>query len=86
MDGPEAWAFRMVLEVLEDRNNRIGGKWNIRVLCRPPIFENLITSHVIDLLGTICFGEGIGDIGVPEVHTQKREKIDTKTKINLLWC
>jgi hypothetical protein len=31
MGGPEAWAFRMALEVLQNRNNHIGGKWNIRV-------------------------------------------------------
>jgi hypothetical protein len=58
-DGPEARAFRMALEVLQDRNNRIGGKWNIRVPCLPPIFENLIAVHVMHLLGTFCLGEGI---------------------------
>jgi hypothetical protein len=50
-DGPESRAFRIALEVLEDRNNRIGGKCNIRVPCLPPIFENLIAAHVKDLLG-----------------------------------
>jgi hypothetical protein len=49
-DGTEVRAFRMALEVLEDRTNRIVGKWNIRVPCIPPIFENFITAHVIDLI------------------------------------
>jgi hypothetical protein len=62
----------MDLEVLEDMSNRNGGKYNIRVPCLPPIFENLIALRVIDLLGTICFDTCIGDIGVSEVHTQKR--------------
>jgi hypothetical protein len=85
-DGPEARAFRMNLEILEDRNNRIGGEWNIRVLCLPPIFENLIALHVIDLIGMICFGKCIGDIGLPYVYTQQHGHSDLKTKLNMLWC
>jgi hypothetical protein len=68
-DGPEAWAFRMALEVLQDRNNYIGGGggWHIRVPCLhlPPIFENLIAAHVIHMLGKFCLGKGIGHICVP---------------------
>jgi hypothetical protein len=85
-DGPEARAFRMALEVLEDRNNRIGREWNIRVPCLPPIFSNLIAAHVIDLLGMVCYGECIGDISVPYLHTQKRGQSDLKTEMNMVWC
>jgi hypothetical protein len=85
-DGPEARAFRMALGVLQDRNNRIRGEWNIRVLCLPPIFKHLIASHVIHhLIRTFCLGEGIGHIGVPDVHTQQCRKHDLKADINLVW-
>jgi hypothetical protein len=50
MDDPEVWAFRMALDVLQDRNNHIRGEWNITVPCLPPIFENLIAAHVIHML------------------------------------
>jgi hypothetical protein len=84
-DGPEARAFRMALEVLQENINHSGGKWNIRVPCLPLIFENLIASHVIHLLGTFCLGEGIGHIDVPEVHPKKCRKRDLKVDINLFW-
>jgi hypothetical protein len=46
----------------------------------------MIEAHVIDLIATICFSECIGDIGMPEVHTQQQCQNDLKAEINLLWC
>jgi hypothetical protein len=67
----EARDFRMNLEVLGDRNNRIRGGENVRVPFCPPISENLIASYVIHLLGTFSLGKGICEICVPAVHTQQ---------------
>jgi hypothetical protein len=61
----------MTLKVLEDSNHHIRRKGNVRVLFCPPIAEDVIAAHIIDLLGTICFSECIGGIGVSEVHTQQ---------------
>jgi hypothetical protein len=85
-DGPEARALRIALEVLQDRKNRIGGEWNIRIPCLPLFFEKLITAHVIHLLGTFCLSEGIDHTRQLEVHTHQCRKLNLKAEINLLRC
>jgi hypothetical protein len=61
---PYMRAFRMTLEVLDNRNNRIWRMGNVRVFFFPPISENAMAAHVIDLLGVFCFSKCVGDISV----------------------
>jgi hypothetical protein len=79
---PSGWSWRF----FRTGTTASGGGGGIRVPCLPPIYENLTTAHVIDLLRTICFGECIGDISVPEVHTQQHGQRNLKTRSNMLWC
>jgi hypothetical protein len=61
---PEARAFRTALEVLEDRNNRIGRKRGVRVLVYPSILEHGRAVYVIYLIEMLCFSIRVGYIGV----------------------
>jgi hypothetical protein len=71
---PEAGGFRVTFHVLQDMNNRIRSKGDSRVSFCPPIAEHPITVHVVHLLWTFSLGEGICDIGVPEVQTHRGSK------------
>jgi hypothetical protein len=67
-------------------NNRTMRKGNSRVSCCPPIPKNPITVHVVHLLWTVILIEGICDIVVSEVHTERGSRNYLQAKVNLLGC